>query len=50
MIPLFFDQLGNAKRAVRFGLGLELNKMSLTAEQMTETMQELLSNEKYIFL
>lgn len=50
MVPLFFDQLGNARRAERFGLGLYLDKMTLTAEKVSTAIGKILNDPKYISL
>lgn len=46
MVPLFFDQLGNARRAERFGLGLYLDKMALTADKVADAVGKILAEKK----
>ncbi|CDW52592.1 UDPGT domain containing protein [Trichuris trichiura] len=47
MIPLFGDQPGNAARAVRHKLGLQLPITKITADTMEEKMRLLLDNDKF---
>src|SRR5271165_4731995 len=47
MLPLFWDQFGNAKRAERHGLGLTLDKYHLTADGIASAMERILSDTKY---
>jgi len=47
LMPLFADQFINAKRAKRFGISEELDKLNLTPEIVTEKMRMVLTDEKY---
>ncbi|KAE9552483.1 hypothetical protein FO519_004296 [Halicephalobus sp. NKZ332] len=47
LMPLFADQFINAKRAKRFGISEELDKLNLTPEIVEEKMKILLNDEKY---
>uniref|UniRef100_A0A5S6R2Z6 glucuronosyltransferase n=1 Tax=Trichuris muris TaxID=70415 RepID=A0A5S6R2Z6_TRIMR len=46
LIPLFGDQPGNAARAVRHGLGLQLQVTGITADILEEKIKQVLSNER----
>ena len=41
--PLFGDQQANAKKAKHFGLGLIVNHRSVTAQQLFETIELVIS-------
>uniref|UniRef100_A0A5S6R3D5 glucuronosyltransferase n=1 Tax=Trichuris muris TaxID=70415 RepID=A0A5S6R3D5_TRIMR len=45
LIPLFGDQPGNAARAVRRGLGLQLQVTGITADILEEKIKQVLSND-----
>jgi len=47
LLPLFGDQQGNAKRAVRLGIGLDLKKTELDVHTIAQKMKTILSDEKY---
>jgi len=47
LMPLFGDQQGNAKRAVRHQVGLELDKSQLDAKTISEKMNTILNDPKY---
>lgn len=46
-IPLFGDQMMNMKRAVSKGYALTLSFKNITIENLSETLNELLTNSKY---
>jgi UDP:flavonoid glycosyltransferase YjiC (YdhE family) len=45
-IPVFADQLRNAKMVEYRGIGVTLNKDSLTTEDFTAAIKEVLENDK----
>jgi len=47
MLPLFWDQFGNARRAERHGLGLTLDKYHLTADGIASAMEQILSDTRF---
>uniref|UniRef100_A0A8R1YQP0 UDP-glucuronosyltransferase n=1 Tax=Pristionchus pacificus TaxID=54126 RepID=A0A8R1YQP0_PRIPA len=47
MMPLFADQKINAQRATRFGIARILNKHTLSVEGVHETINDVLTDEKY---
>lgn len=46
LVPLFADQYGNARRAVRHGLGLTLDKMTWDSKTITSTINTVLGDDK----
>uniref|UniRef100_A0A0R3RPI1 glucuronosyltransferase n=1 Tax=Elaeophora elaphi TaxID=1147741 RepID=A0A0R3RPI1_9BILA len=46
-IPLFGDQLRNAKIVEKWGIGISLNKMTLKSQVLLATLHDVLSNDKY---
>uniref|UniRef100_A0A914WFX4 glucuronosyltransferase n=1 Tax=Plectus sambesii TaxID=2011161 RepID=A0A914WFX4_9BILA len=47
MLPLFGDQYGNAKRVERLGLGVSLDKFSLTVESIESALSTVLLDKGY---
>ncbi|VDM38924.1 unnamed protein product [Toxocara canis] len=47
-IPLFGDQPGNAKLAVKRGFGYSLTKGDITTEKVTKALQAVLQNPSYM--
>jgi len=46
-LPLFADQLGNAEKVERLGIGVKLPMANLTAESILEAAIEVATNSKY---
>ena len=42
-VPLFADQFSNAKKVQQFGLGIELDYKSVNAEQLYETIEQVIT-------
>lgn len=47
LLPLFGDQQGNAKRAVRHGMALDLDKANIQTSVIVESMRTILNDSRY---
>lgn len=48
MIPLFGDQPGNAKLAVKHGFGCSIRKGEVTTEMVTKALDIVLHNSRFV--